>query len=229
LRADVLPSLEKAAAKLLRAGIGWKLQLDTYIPETHRYGGADARPIAERIFGADSEAVVQILAARDGSDPQGSPWMIAVRSTHQLLEDLQIDPDHALTILTELRESLARRLKMDAELERELSRLFRTERSRIEELLDRKRDRTHPLASSLRALARRSRAIGPLSGKLQTLANANRLTLPIAQLAKSFVHMHLNRMLPTETARNELVVYEMLLRHYRSHVWARSQAAKSSR
>jgi lantibiotic biosynthesis protein len=227
LHADVLPSLEKAAAKLLRAGIGWKLELETYIPETHRYGGADARPIAERIFGADSDAVVQILGARNEIDSLGGRWMFAARSTHQLLEDLQIDPDHALTIVTELRESLARRQNLDAELERELSRLFRTERPRIEELLDRTRDRTHPLASSLRTLARRSHAIAPLTRDLQKLANANRLTVPIGELAKSFVHMHLNRMLSTETARNELVVYDMLLRCYRSQVWARSQPGSS--
>jgi thiopeptide-type bacteriocin biosynthesis protein len=223
LHEDVLPSLERAAAKLLRGGVGWKLQLDTYVPETHRYGGADARPIAERIFGADSEAVVQIL--RDGID--APPWMVAVRSTHQLLEDLQIDSDHASTIVTELRESLARRLKMDAELERDLSRLFRTERPRIEELLDRTRDRTHPRAKSLRALAGRSAAIAPLARELQTMANANRLTVPVAELAKSFVHMHLNRLLGADTSRNELIVYDMLHRCYRSHAWARSQAGRA--
>lgn len=224
LHTDVLPSLEHAAAKLLRAGIAWKLQLETYIPETDRYGGAEARPLAERIFAADSEAVVQILAASDGTDSTNGRWLVAVRSTHQLLEDLQLDAERSMTILAELRASLARRLNSDATLEDGLSRMFRTERPKIDELLERKRDRTHPLARTLRALGRRSRVLAPLSRELHTMASANRLTQPIEQLAKSFVHMSMNRMLSTDTMRNELVVYDMLLRFYRSQLWARSHA-----
>src|SRR5262249_57327315 len=61
LHAQVLPVLQAAAAPLLGDGRLWRLQLDTYQREIERYGGPEGMLLAERLFHADSAAVLAIV------------------------------------------------------------------------------------------------------------------------------------------------------------------------
>ena len=45
---------------------------------------------------------------------------------------------------------------------------------------------------------------------------AGRLTMPVSELAPSFLHMHANRLLHASPRQNELVLYDFLLRLYGS-------------
>ena len=72
----------------------------------------------------------------------------------------------------------------------------------------------HPLAPGLVAFARRSQMIAPLATELQALAQRGGLTSTIEDLASSFVHMHVNRILTTAHRQQELVLYDLLRRHY---------------
>ena len=71
LYGGVLPELHALAGRLDEQGLTGGLSLATYEPETERYGGPAALPLAERVFRADSEAVLRALAAQDGggTDP----------------------------------------------------------------------------------------------------------------------------------------------------------------
>ncbi|WP_037864935.1 thiopeptide-type bacteriocin biosynthesis protein, partial [Streptomyces sp. NRRL S-340] len=57
-----LPALREWAEALREAGLMDRLVLDTYEPETERYGGPRALPEAERVFAADSATVLGQLA-----------------------------------------------------------------------------------------------------------------------------------------------------------------------
>ena len=65
LRDGVLPALHDAVAELLDDGSVSRLVLDTYDREVDRYGGPLAMPVAERIFEADSDAVLALLSSLD--------------------------------------------------------------------------------------------------------------------------------------------------------------------
>ncbi|WP_207730279.1 thiopeptide-type bacteriocin biosynthesis protein [Streptomyces albus] len=64
VRERVLPALHEWAGDAAADGVIRKLVLDTYEPETERYGGPEALPWAERLFHADSRLVTAHLAAR---------------------------------------------------------------------------------------------------------------------------------------------------------------------
>lgn len=64
LHAEALPVLHEWADAAASAGLIRRLVLDAYEPETERYGGAAALPFAEKLFHADSAAVVEQLALR---------------------------------------------------------------------------------------------------------------------------------------------------------------------
>ena len=70
LRREVLPLVHDWAADLRRAGLARSLQLDTYEPEADRYGGVEALEAAERVFAADSDAVLAQLRLRPDLTPE---------------------------------------------------------------------------------------------------------------------------------------------------------------
>jgi hypothetical protein len=58
---------------------------------------------------------------------------------------------------------------------------------------------------------------------LEARARSGALTQPMESLAMSFVHMAANRLFPSAPRANELVLYDFLIRQYRSDL-ARSRA-----
>ena len=56
----------------------------------------------------------------------------------------------------------------------------------------------------------------PTLRELRARESAGSLTQPVEQLADSYVHMHVNRMLRTAARAQELVLYDLLHRLYES-------------
>ncbi|MFI5527548.1 lantibiotic dehydratase [Kitasatospora sp. NPDC051853] len=68
LHGRVLPALARGVRRLVDSGAVRTLQLDTYRPETDRYGGEALQEAAERLFLTDSRsAMVQLAARRAGA------------------------------------------------------------------------------------------------------------------------------------------------------------------
>ncbi|MER7757993.1 lantibiotic dehydratase [Kitasatospora sp. NPDC097643] len=74
LAADLLPALHDWTLDLRRAGLAADLRLETYTPETDRYGGPHVLADAERVFHADSLTALATLrlsrTARGGGPPR---------------------------------------------------------------------------------------------------------------------------------------------------------------
>lgn len=68
LNGEILPALSAWAAELMDVGIISDLALDTYRPETERYGGPLAIEAAERLFFADTQSVLAQLVARESGE-----------------------------------------------------------------------------------------------------------------------------------------------------------------
>ncbi|MGI5292079.1 lantibiotic dehydratase [Nonomuraea polychroma] len=65
LNSLLLPVLRDWADALCRAGLASRLTLDAYEPEVARYGGSETLEAAERVFAADSAAVLAQLRLRE--------------------------------------------------------------------------------------------------------------------------------------------------------------------
>ncbi|MER6089776.1 lantibiotic dehydratase [Streptomyces bluensis] len=84
LRTTVLPQLAAVSRGWQEAGLIRTTVLDTYRPETDRYGGPDALPHAERMFCVDSRSALAQLGMRArGRLPLAAPVLAAVN--HALL------------------------------------------------------------------------------------------------------------------------------------------------
>jgi thiopeptide-type bacteriocin biosynthesis protein len=201
----------------------WKVQLDTYEREVERYGGPEAMLLAERLFQADSEAVLELLELLPGDAGADARWRLTLCGMDMMLSDLGLGVDARLRVVTALRESMGREFNAGGPLERKLAERFRAERRRIEALLEPGRACEGVPAQAREVLLRRSGRLAPVAAGLNALEAEGRLGMPVAALAGSFLHMHANRMARSAARAQELVLYDLLGRHYASQV-ARAKA-----
>jgi thiopeptide-type bacteriocin biosynthesis protein len=222
LHSEVLPVLQAAAAPLLDDGRLWRLQLDTYEREVERYGGAEGISLAEQVFCADSEAVLELTAAL-AEDTRGDVrWRLALAGIDRLLNDLGLDADARQRAVCRMRDRCAAELRADTDVKHQLGAKFRPLRRDLVALLAPNARGDTRLAPGMEVLRRRSERLEPVVGQLLAAAKAGRLPVPLVGLACSLVHMHANRLLRSAHREQELVLYDFLTRLYASQA-ARAQ------
>ena len=214
LCADVLPSLEEAAAPFLKTGQLWRMQLDTYEREVERYGGDRGIELAERVFAADSEAVLTILEPLRGDAGLDQRWRLAMRGIDLLFDDLGLTLEEKRSVVRRAREGYGREFGIDGSFRRRVSERYRAERSRLEALLDPGQAPPVSLAPGLEALHRRSLELAPVGAELRRLRHVGRLSATLTDVTMCYAHMHANRLLRSAQRAQELVLYEFLDRAY---------------
>jgi lantibiotic biosynthesis protein len=222
LCAEVLPRLQAAAAPLLEAGQLWRMQLDTYEREVERYGGDRGVELAEQVFAADSEAVLTIMGPLSGDAGLDLRWRLAMRGMDLLFDDLGLTLEEKRSVARRAREGYGREFGIDGNFRGRVSQRYRAERARLEALLDPGQAPSAPLAAGLETLRRRSLQLAPVAAELRRLGQAGSLSAPLADIAMSYAHMHVNRLLRSAQRAQELVLYELLDRAYSARAGRRS-------
>ena len=216
LGSEVLPAMYESLRPLIRDGLVWRVQLDTYEREVERYGGPQAIELAERIFHVDSEAALEVLAQLEGDDGADARWRLAARGIDMLLSDLGLDMEARRTLVSRLRKRYGAEFRSGKNLNIQMGARFRKERRDLERLLDPEMAADHPLRPAIDPLRERSARLAPLVSELRTLQAAGRLAAPFDDVAASYVHMHVNRLLRSAHRPHELVLYDFLERLYES-------------
>jgi thiopeptide-type bacteriocin biosynthesis protein len=218
LAGAALPAVEAAAARLLERGLIWRFQLDTYEREVERYGGPEAMALSERLFEADSDAVLEILQRLEPGDAGlDERWRLALRGMGDLLGDLGLDVAARRAWVSRALEPHARLVGPRGKLHAWASERYRVERERIEALFD-QRAGALDLAPGLEALRRRSDRLAPVMAELTALDRSGRLTVGVATLARSWLHMHGFRLLRSAQNDHELILLDFLGRIYQSQL-----------
>jgi thiopeptide-type bacteriocin biosynthesis protein len=211
--AEILPLLHARARKTLEEGRIARVQLDTYERELERYGDEEGVSLAETIFEADSECALSLIAATPNDPGADLRWRLLVRGIDQLLSDLGFTLAEKRAFARREKEGYGRELGAQDPFFRQLGARFRRERASLESLLDRSKDAANP---ALAAFAQRSERIQPLVPRLRALS------VPLASLASSYVHMQANRLLRTAQRTQEACLHYFLERLYEG-IQARSR------
>ena len=199
------------------------MQLDTYEREVERYGGAAGIELAERFFHIDSGAALKIFEMLEPGDAGADErWRLAICGIDRLLADFGFDLKSKCAILKQTRDGWAKEFKADKNLRAQLSEKFRKERSSLTEMLDSSPDSDHALAPGLEVFRRRSEKLAPIVAELKAFEQEGRLSVPLADLMPSYIHMHANRLLRSAQRQQELAIYDLLTKLYESQA-ARAQ------
>ncbi len=224
LTGRVLPALHAGVTPLLDDGRLWKLQLDTYEREVERYGGPFGIGLVERLFQADSDAVLEILDMLEGDEGADVRWRLAFYGVDALLNDLGLDAEAKLSVLGRMRQGFAQEFTGPADgdgknakaLQVQLDQKFRAERPKLDPLLDAGGDPENAFAPALDVLGRRSRANAPILEELRRLEAAGKLQGRLTDMAVSLAHMHVNRFIRSAARAHEMVLYDFLFQTHRS-------------
>jgi thiopeptide-type bacteriocin biosynthesis protein len=228
LGSEVLPALQAATAPWQADGRIWRIQIDTYEREVERYGGPAGIVLAERLFQTDSEAALALMDLF-AEDARGDlRWRLALAGMDLLLGDLGLDLDARLAVNRKTRDTFAAEFHANPEFEHQLAARFRKERKSLESLVYPTAAADAALATGVEVLRHRSRELAPVMTDLLACAQASRLSVPLTDLAASYLHMHANRMLRSAHRAQELVLYDFLARLYQSQS-ARSNCPTASR
>jgi lantibiotic biosynthesis protein len=225
---SVLPALERALAPLVASGAVHRVQLDTYARELERYGGDAAMELVERIFGLDSDAVLDIVELLDGDAGNDARWRLALRGIDGLLTALGLDVDARARVALRGRDALGAELRATPRLWSGLGKRFSRERADLEVLIarDPARDSGHPLEPGFAILARRDARIAELAPTLAARDEAGALSPRLEDMAWSLTHMHANRLLHASQRVQEMVLYDFLRRLHAAR-GARAGAGRS--
>jgi thiopeptide-type bacteriocin biosynthesis protein len=204
--ATVQRRVESVVATALGKGLVRRLVFDTYEREIERYGGEVGLEAAEQYFWADSEAIVRLLDPVKGTAiDRELRWRAAVPGVDTLLSDLGFDLAAKLQLMRKLRDLFGREFYADAAFARQLATKYRAVRPDLEGLLD-----LDPSSPWRDVFARRSTHAREALSRLHAAEHAGLLEVPVAVLAESYVHMHLNRLFRAEQRAQELVIYDFL-------------------
>ena len=213
LRGGVHASFEEALVPFLTDGRVWRVQFDTYEREVERYGGPEAVLAAEQIFSADSDMAVEVLSRLPPGDRgEDERWRTAAVATALLLDDLGLSEDEKLFALRDAQQFVATQLNVDGRLRGALGLRFRGERADLEARLQEARTVGPAVGGTVHAIRARSLRLAPAAAELHRLEESGRLWAPVAELAVSYIHMGLNRLLRSSHRRQELVIYDFLSR-----------------
>lgn len=195
----VTAALHAALEPLLDDRLIWKAQMDTYSREIERYG-AGSMELAEALFHQSSLSVTGMLGQTYGDERESVRWVWALGEANQLLECFGFSEEGKLELITRLRDGFAREFPLDKMLRQQLSNKYRKHRAEIYEVME----KSHGAISPLRTIADQL-----LQMELQ---------VPLPELIGSYLHMMINRVAIAQPRKQEMVIYDLLVRYYQSSV-----------
>ena len=177
---ELAPAVLRWANSLVRNGICSRVSLDTYDREVERYGGPDGIDLAEDLFVADSVAVLEILSLVDRKAVELDPSLLGVYTVDDLVRNLGLTDEQ--------QDSLYRHAVLDR---KEAGKDYRTQQRLLRPMLgDPQWLARQPGGDQIAdILARRRHRVQDVAARLDTRFQSR------ADLARSFVHMHANRLL----------------------------------
>jgi thiopeptide-type bacteriocin biosynthesis protein len=198
----VTAALHTTLEPLLDDRLVWKVQLDTYNREMDRYG-TNTIELAEAFFHQSSLSVIAMLGRTNGDERETSRWLWALGEVNNLLRCFGFSEAEKLALVTRFRDGFDPEFPLDKALRQQLSNKYRKHRPEIDYIMEQSvRQQITPLLT----IADDIRWMG-LRGELQ---------VPIPELIASYLHMMINRIVLAESRKQEMVIYDLLVRYYQS-------------
>jgi thiopeptide-type bacteriocin biosynthesis protein len=197
LTGKLLPVLGEWGTWLMTRGSCLKYSFDTYDREIERYGGLAGIALAEQVFGADSRAVTDLLAAFQANTLDLDRTLLAVLSADDLLDALGASTSARLAWYRQRVTERHRSGQMYRQKSAQLRSLLSNPAQALEAL---------PGGSAVCAiLTHRRAALEVVARQIAELDAAQVLERPLTTLYASYFHMHCNRLLGTDRSAEDMV------------------------
>ncbi|WP_028296596.1 lantibiotic dehydratase [Olivibacter sitiensis] len=201
----------------LEEGLIWKVCLDTYERELERYGSKGIF-LAEKFFMLDSDFTVKALKLiNEGTLPEETRWLLAMRSTDDILTDFHFTLEDKLHMLAQLNRAFAAEFQADRETYTHINGKYRKYRIQIDKYMEDDGFEDKDYMPLSRLLKQRSISTSSnLALDFEHLIQSEEPGTSRYGFISSIIHMHLNRVFPFDQRAHEMVIYELLHIYYKS-------------
>ncbi len=199
--------------EFIRNGIVQKVQQDVYVRELERYG-FDKIALAESFFQIDSECVLNFLELIDGEKGERLRWQFSVRCIDDLLSIFQYSLEEKMKLMESIRTGYFNEHGGNKDLKIQLDTKYRKLKMNVGFILDPNNLRSVELEPLQSLFEKRNSNLEILFKELASTKKIN--SIFIDGLLTSYIHMMLNRLFFSRQRTFELVIYDLLNRHYKS-------------
>ncbi|WP_143305130.1 lantibiotic dehydratase [Chitinophaga vietnamensis] len=204
-----------------------KLQYDTYIRETERYG-EHTMELSEQFFCYDSEAVIQLLGLIPGSETSDR-WLFALRGADDLLTAFGLQEEEKLALCRTLHTRFFKEFNGDDALLLQLNHKYRHHTRLIFAMLQHKPEMMFPSPQASAVFEQRILKLTDIRKQLETMMDKGIIHRSAhLDLLPHYLHMFMNRLFIANARLHELVIYHYLIRYYTSRVAMKHQNLKSN-
>jgi thiopeptide-type bacteriocin biosynthesis protein len=210
----LIRNVNMALEPYVEAGLVWKVEIGTYQPEYERYGRR-SMPSVERLFHADSIAFGKFLLS-GLSNHENALWLYAIYSADRLLEDFGFSPGKKKDLLLNLSRNFGREFGKDKFIAGKLSDKFRQNRRLIDQII--RGDDQSEIASAIRKIIQERSVFQKADVKKIKRLLAKYAEVEETDLLSSLIHMSMNRVFNNNNRLHEMVIYDLLFRHYKSAI-----------
>lgn len=197
----VLGILHRELTRLIGLDRIHRIETDTYIPETYRYGGSDSLRAVERIFYLDSSATLDFLSGQEKSEEELFGRIIS--SIIAYFKLFTYSKHERNEILGKMKEDMYKTVGASGETRSAVGKLFGEYYSRLASTVTKKNIEMERFILEAK----------PYAVEIMKLNERGKLTVSIESIVRSLIHMSLNRLIPTYSTQQESVYYDLLYRY----------------
>jgi thiopeptide-type bacteriocin biosynthesis protein len=204
--------LQKEFSPLVKNGLIWKIQTDTYQRELERYGKASIE-LSEIFFHINSQTVLSVLKTLSNDEAINQRFVSGLIGVAKLYEAFGYTIQTAMPLVEQSAKSFGNEfgIQRSESLREKIKDDYRNLSPEIEKALNEKSE--HQVYSkAMTQFNRQIKLCLPLLKQLQNTKYAK----PLDELIPSYIHMFVNRFFTDNQRFHEMMIYQLLEKYYKS-------------
>ncbi len=206
--AQIINTLYPLLLDFVNEDLIWKIQLDTYQREIERYGESTME-LSETLFYYESNMIMNFLDMIDGDQGEELRWLFSVKAIDQLLSDFGYNEDAKLNLLERIKTAFGIEFGMNKGLKKQLDKKYREEQDKIRSFLG--TEVSSEYAPIFETIDQKSKDCRDTIKKIVMVRKEEELH----DMMSSYIHMLMNRLFRSRNRLHEMVIYDLLYKHYK--------------
>lgn len=215
IHGKILNDLHICFKPFLEARLISRFSMESYNRELERYG-TDLILDIEKLFFYDSEFVVNLLKLYQDQNWDDLRWLLGLKTIDIFLSDLKLNILEKSNFVERISDSYSKEFHHSEQVVRDaLGKTFRNHKLTIESILRQSLLSNQDLIPFQEILAGRSRNNCEVISRIyKNIINTGRFD----EIISSYIHMSMNRLLSTRQRKQEAILYNYLVRYYKSEL-----------
>lgn len=194
----------------------YKIQTDTYKREVERYG-VFPMELSELIFFMDSQSTISAIQRLNEEEDLDLRWMFALKAVDDFLTVLQVDLSNKLDLMLAMRTSFFTEFSVNKTSNKKLDKQYRNIENKIEQVLSDEHSSLNTAWTDLVEI------LDERYISLKGLVNENPELIQFSfnekeSFLQSHIHMFVNRLFKNKQRQIEVILYNILWKHYKKQL-----------